>query len=206
LIHTDLANNATTTLQTIGNASLATIAGKDFATETTLSALNGKLVAGTTVGNVGLITGTNTIGNVNQTQATAGYSKLTDGTNDVSIKASSTAPTITDKALVIDIRPTTAIFGVNTPTVTAITTAGNTITTTNCIKILIENQSTTTNATVTYGGQVFTVGFKGNSAGYSNYYAFDAPYDIASRKYSPFATMVVDANLSNIFLTKIFAQ
>jgi len=151
-------------------------------------------------------TGTNTIGNVNQSQSTAGFSKLTDGTNDVSIKAASTASTATDKALVIDIRPTTASFGANTPTVTAITTAGNTITTANCIKILIENQSLNTNATVTYGGQVFTVGFKGNSAGYSNYYAFDACYDTASRKYSPFATLVVDAAASNIFLTKIFAQ
>lgn len=144
--------------------------------------------------------------NTNQTQATAGFTKITDGTNDATIKASSTASVETDKALVVDIRPTTALFGSNTPTVTAITTAGNTITTTNCIKILIENQSLTTNATVTYGGQVFTVGFKGNSVGYSNYYAFDACYDTASRKYSPFATLVVDAAASNIFITKIFAQ
>jgi hypothetical protein len=96
-------NTSALALETGGN--LATIAGKDFATETTLSALNGKFVAGTTVGNVGLIAGTNTIGNVNQTQATAGFSKLTDGTNDVSIKAASTAPVLADKSLVVGISP-----------------------------------------------------------------------------------------------------
>lgn len=190
---------ATGQLQTDGNNTLINLDGRVFT-------LSNKFGTGLDIGNVGLKAGTNTIGNVNQTQATAGFTKLTNGTDDVTIKASSTASTATDKALVVDIRPQTALFGANTPTVTAITTAGNTITTANCIKILIENQSLTTNATVTYGGSVITLGYKGNTAGYSTFYAFDALYDIASRKYSPFATMVVDGSGSNVSLTKIFAQ
>jgi hypothetical protein len=43
---------ATAALQTSGNASLTTIAGKDFATQTTLAAINAKLVTGTDIGDV----------------------------------------------------------------------------------------------------------------------------------------------------------
>jgi hypothetical protein len=43
---------STAALQTSGNASLTTIAGKDFATQTTLAAMNAKFVTGTDIGDV----------------------------------------------------------------------------------------------------------------------------------------------------------
>ena len=57
--------------------------------------------------------GTNTIGNVDQTLATAGFDKLTDGINTVSIKSASTAPVATDPALVVAISPNTPPLAVN---------------------------------------------------------------------------------------------
>lgn len=53
--------------------------------------------------------GTNTLGNVNQTAATAGFSKTTDGTNVAAVKAASTAAVATDPAAVVALSPNTGL-------------------------------------------------------------------------------------------------
>ena len=65
------------------------------------------LAAVTTLGTITnpLPTGTNTIGNVNQLITTAGFSKITDGTNTGAVKAASTAPVAVDPALVVVLSP-----------------------------------------------------------------------------------------------------
>lgn len=73
-------------------------------------------VTSITGGLVGLDAGTNaigkltansgvTIGDVNQTIATAGFEKITDGTTTNTLKAASTAPIATDTALVVALSP-----------------------------------------------------------------------------------------------------
>ncbi len=52
-----------------------------------------------------LAAGSATIGNVDQTAATAGFSKITDGTNTAAVKAASTAPAATDPAEVVTESP-----------------------------------------------------------------------------------------------------
>lgn len=99
----------------------------------------------------------------------------------------------------------TPFVGTNIPTVTAYNTNANTVVTTNCTEIVLENMSTTTNATFVYGGQTFTLGFKGNGVTPS-FYNFKAPYNESSFKYSPFATLIVNAVGSSVFLTKYFIQ
>jgi hypothetical protein len=64
----------------------------------------------TTVGAVTAITnalptGANTIGNTNQTLATAEFAKITDGTNTVTVKPASTAPIDTDTSAVVSLHP-----------------------------------------------------------------------------------------------------
>jgi hypothetical protein len=98
-----------------------------------------------------------------------------------------------------------ALFGAVVPTVTAYTTNTNTVVTTNVVQLIIENMSTTTAATFTYGGQIFNLGFKGNGSHPSSY-LFNANYDVASQKYSPFAALVVNAGGSSVFVTRNFAQ
>lgn len=73
--------------------------GKVGIDQTTPGTTNGVQV------NAALPTGTNTIGNVNQTLATAGFAKVTDGTNTAAVKAASTAPVATDPAFVTTISP-----------------------------------------------------------------------------------------------------
>ncbi len=56
-----------------------------------------------------LATGTNTIGNVNQTIGTTGFEKITDGTNTAAVKAASTAAVAADPALVVAISPNNTV-------------------------------------------------------------------------------------------------
>ena len=53
--------------------------------------------------------GSATIGNVNQSAATAGYGRITDGTSAAAVKAASTAPAATDPALVVTLSPNGAL-------------------------------------------------------------------------------------------------
>lgn len=138
-------------------------------------------------------------------QNTGMNTKLTK-LDSLEIKTPSVSAVATDKALVVDQRPTTATFGTNTPTVTAYTTASNTIITTNCITIVLENVSVTTSATFQYGGISFTLGYKNNPNGYPTTYTFTMPYDWPSKKYSPFPTLVLSALGSQVALTKYFVQ
>jgi hypothetical protein len=55
-----------------------------------------------------------TIGNVNQTAGTAGFSKITDGTNGpAAVKTASTAAAATDPAVVVSISPNSPVNVVN---------------------------------------------------------------------------------------------
>jgi hypothetical protein len=126
--------------------------------------------------------------------------------NNNPITLASTYAAFTDKAITVTERRETAVFGTNTPTVDEITTNGNTITTTNVIFLSIENMSTTTDATFSYGGRSYTLGYKGNPTGIPTYYSFDANYDAASKKYSPLANLVVSGLLSSVYVSKTFAQ
>ena len=132
--------------------------------------------------------------------------KISNGTITSAIAASAVSASNLDNALVVDQRPITASFGANTTTVTSYTTDANSITTTGCIKVIVENKSTSTDGTVVYGGVGFNLGKKGNTSGYSTVMTFESIYDYASKKYSPFATLVVNALASNIVVTKIFTQ
>ncbi len=71
--------------------------------------------------------GTNTIGNVNQTLATAGFGKVTDGTNTAAVKAASTAAVAGDAALVVAISPNNTVAITGTVTINAIPGGSNTI-------------------------------------------------------------------------------
>ena len=63
----------------------------------------------------GVPSGSNTIGNVNQTAATAGYNKVTDGTNVQAVKGASTAAAVADPAAVMALSPNTPVpSGTNT--------------------------------------------------------------------------------------------
>lgn len=121
------------------------------------------------------------------------------------LTTSTALPTNGVKALNVRQVQTTALVGVNIPTVTLYTTDANTVVTTNVTEIEIENMSLTTNANFTYGGQTFTLGFKGNGITPS-FYHFKAPYDASSFKYSPFATLIVNAASSSVLVTKHFIQ
>lgn len=202
LLHTDLANNATTTLQSAGNTSLSTIA-----TNSGTQATSAKQDLAKTALD---LLHTDLANNATTTLQTAGNTSLSTIATNSGTQATSAKQDIAKTALDLlhtDLTSSLpAVFGTTIPTVTAYTTAGNTISTTNCIKVLVENESITTNGTITYGGKIITIGFKGNVSGYSTFYSFDAPYDVASKKYSPFASMVIDALTSNIYVTKIFTQ
>lgn len=81
-----------------------------LALDTSVNALlkpSSTLTAVTTLGTItnALPTGTNTIGNVNQTLATAGLDKLTDGTNIATVTAASTSAVTTDTSLVVALSP-----------------------------------------------------------------------------------------------------
>ena len=132
--------------------------------------------------------------------------RITNGTNTATVTASAVSASNLDLALVVDQRPITATFGSNTPTVTAYNTDANTISTTNCVRIVIENKSTSTDASISYGGQLIQLGKKGNTSGYNTIYQYDAIYDFASKKYSPFPTVIVNALASTVLVTKYFAQ
>jgi hypothetical protein len=132
--------------------------------------------------------------------------KITDGTNIGSVKASGTASTNSDVAQVVVSRPSTALFGSTTPTVTAYNTDANTITTTNCVRIIVENKSTTTDGSISYGGVILPIGKKNNTSGYFTLYTFEAPFDWPSQKYSPLAALIVNAASANIVVTKYFTQ
>lgn len=100
---------ATAALQTTGNTALATL---DTSVNTLLKPAS-TLAAVTTVGTVSAVTaitnalptGTNTIGNTNQTLSTAEFAKITDGTNTMTVKAASTAPVVADIAAVVTLSP-----------------------------------------------------------------------------------------------------
>lgn len=126
--------------------------------------------------------------------------------DSLEIKIASVSSVSTDKALVVDQRPTTATFGSTIPTVTAYNSSANTITTTNCITIVIENVSVTKDATIVYGGITFNLGYVGNTARYPTTYTFTMPFDWPSKKYSPFPTLVVNAASSQVAVTKYFIQ
>ena len=53
--------------------------------------------------------GTNTIGNVNQSAATAGFAKVTDGTNVAAVKAASTAAVAADPSIVVAVSPNSPV-------------------------------------------------------------------------------------------------
>ena len=53
--------------------------------------------------------GSATIGNVNQSAATAGFSRITDGTRAAAVTAASTAPAATDPAVVVALSPNGAL-------------------------------------------------------------------------------------------------
>lgn len=126
--------------------------------------------------------------------------------DSLTYKSSNVSAASTDRALVVEDRPTTATFGSNTPTVTNYSSAGNTISTTNCIIIILENVSATTNATFTYGGVTIYLGYPNSAAKYPTTYTFTMPYDVPSKKYSPFPALVVNALGSSVNVTKYFAQ
>lgn len=70
--------------------------------------------------------GTNTIGNVNQTLATTGFTKVTDGTNAAAVKAASTVAVAADPAMVVSLSPNNPAKiwdGTNTAAVKAASTA-----------------------------------------------------------------------------------
>ena len=72
-----------------------------------------------------LAAGANTIGNVNQTAGTAGFSKISDGTNGpAAVKPASTATAATDPALAVSLSPNAGSTGrdysAGTPTLPAI--------------------------------------------------------------------------------------
>lgn len=76
-----------------------------FATENSLTNLSDKFGSSKDIGDVGLKAGLNTIGNVNQTQATSGYTKITNGTLNVAVKGSGVSPLSTDNSMVMGLSP-----------------------------------------------------------------------------------------------------
>lgn len=133
------------------------------------------------------------------------FIKTTNDTLSSRLTTSIALPTNGVKALNVRQVQTTALVGVNIPTVTAYTTNTNTVVTTNVNEIVIENMSLTTTANFTYGGQTFILGHKGNGITPS-FYNIKVPYDASSFKYSPFATLIVNAASSSVFVTKYFIQ
>lgn len=96
---------STSVLQTTQDTSINTL----LKPASTLAAVTtvGTVTAVTAITNA-LPTGTNTIGNVNQTLATAGFSKTTDGTNTAGVTAASTSPVAATPASVVTISPNTS--------------------------------------------------------------------------------------------------
>jgi hypothetical protein len=72
----------------------------------TIRATNG---GGTCFLNASIPAGSNTIGNVNQTLATAEFAKVTDGASTAAVKAASTAAIATDPSLVVAISPNNTV-------------------------------------------------------------------------------------------------
>ena len=72
--------------------------------------------------------GSATIGNVDQTAATAGFSKITDGTNTTAVKAASTAPAATDPAEVVTESPNSPLAPFAATSTSSLTRPSNTTT------------------------------------------------------------------------------
>lgn len=72
--------------------------------------------------------GSATIGNVNQTAATAEFSKITDGTNTAAVKAASTAPAATDPAEVVTESPNSPLAPFAATSTSSVTRVSNTTT------------------------------------------------------------------------------
>ena len=75
-----------------------------------------------------LVAGSATIGNVDQTTATAGFSKITDGTNTAAVKAASTAPAATDPAEVVTESPNSPLAPFAATSTSSLTRPSNTTT------------------------------------------------------------------------------
>lgn len=120
---------------------------------------------------------------VNQTLATAGFEKITDGTNTVSVKAASTASVATDNAFVITNRPQNSTMGAVPPVVTSISSTLG-LSFTNPIEIILENTGTTA-TTCTYGGVSMPLAV-GSQRIFSSF------YDVNKKVYSPLLAVVVN--------------
>lgn len=75
-----------------------------------------------------LAAGSATIGNVDQTTATAGFLKITDGTNTAAVKAASTAPAATDAAEVVTESPNSPLAPFAATSTSSLTRPSNTTT------------------------------------------------------------------------------
>jgi hypothetical protein len=75
-----------------------------------------------------LAAGSATIGNVDQTIATAGFSKITDGTNTAAVKAASTAPASTDPSVVVTESPNSPLAPFAATSMSSLTRSSNTTT------------------------------------------------------------------------------
>lgn len=92
---------------------------------------------------------TNVVGNVNQTIGTSGFNRITDGTNTVNVKPSSTAAISSDNALVVTMSPNSVA------TVTSNTSQGSVIGGTSGTSSLLTGlRYNTTQPTLTNGQQV----------------------------------------------------
>jgi hypothetical protein len=103
--------------QTIGTAGFGKVTdGSNTAAvkpaSTAVAATDPSLAVGLSP-NSPLPAGASTIGNVNQTIGTAGFGKVTDGTNTAAVKAASTAPAATDPAIVVAVSPNTPTLPVS---------------------------------------------------------------------------------------------
>lgn len=119
-------------------------------------------------------------------------SKIGDG---VSITSQTTLSTIATNT-----GPKAGAFGTVMPTGQLITTSGVTITTTNCLKIILTNVGTLS-TTFSYTGQTYTLA-KGDQA------VLYADWDFAKQVYAPYGALIVDGLTSSggISIIKVFIQ
>jgi hypothetical protein len=103
---------------------------------------------------------------------------------------------------IISIKSEVAVVGANVPTVDVFNTAGNTIVTNNTMVIYVENTGTQ-DATISYGGVTYTLAHYGNNQPIPTFREFTAHFDEASRKYCPFAPLIVNGSATGtIVVTK----